>query len=348
MIKKVCITILLYALCPVSKGQHTSGGFKIVQHAAKKQIDILYDGKLLTAYCYFDSIKKPFLFPVNTVDGITITRGYPVKSLTGERTDHPHHTGMWMNYESVNELDFWNNSTAIAPEKRNKYGTIRHEKVISKKAENNKATLTVAANWQRPDDKILLQETTTYIFSVKENRYLIDRISTLKTTDEQVVFKDVKDGFFAIRMARELEMPSQQEDVFVDVHGNKTTVPKINNEGVTGMYYNSNGVKGDSVWSSKARWAMLKGMKQNKHVTIGIFDHPSNPGFPTYWHARGYGLFALNPLGRKVFSNGKEELNFTLKPNSAATFHYRVLIASGTEITAKEMNELADDFEKTK
>ena len=36
-------------------------------------------------------------------------------------------------------------------------------------------------------------------------------------------------------------------------------------------------------------------------VTIAIFDHPGNPGYPTYWHARGYGLFAANPLGRHIF-----------------------------------------------
>ena len=27
-------------------------------------------------------------------------------------------------------------------------------------------------------------------------------------------------------------------------------------------------------------------------VSIAIFDAPGNPGYPTYWHARGYGLFA--------------------------------------------------------
>ena len=32
-------------------------------------------------------------------------------------------------------------------------------------------------------------------------------------------------------------------------------------------------------------------------VTIAIFDHPGESGYPTYWHARGYGLFAANPLG---------------------------------------------------
>ena len=346
--KRLFITVIFYAITFFSKGQHPSDGFQIVQQDEKKQIDVLFNGKLLTAYCYFDSIKKPFLFPLNTVDGITVTRGYPIRPMPGERTDHPHHTGMWMNYESVNGLDFWNNSTAIVTEKRNMYGTIRHDKVLDKKAEKNKASFTVSATWHQPDDKILLQESTTYIFSVKENNFFIDRISTLKATNQEVVFKDVKDGFLAIRVARELEMPSQQEDVFIDVHGNKTTVPLINNEGVSGMYYNSNGVKGDSVWSTKARWAMLKGVKENNQITIGIFDHPSNPGYPTYWHARGYGLFALNPLGRKIFSKGNEELNFSLKPDSSVTFHYKVLIASGTEISAKEMNAMADDFGKTK
>ena len=61
---------------------------------------------------------------------------------------------------------------------------------------------------------------------------------------------------------------------------------------------------------------MLTGKKDGKDITIGMFDHPSNVGYPAYWHARGYGLFAVNPLGRKVFSNGKEELNFSLKPGS--------------------------------
>src|SRR6188508_2418360 len=98
-------------------------GFQLVEKPAKKQVDVLYNGKLLTAYCYYDSIMKPFLFPVNTLDGITVTRGYPITPKVGDRTDHPHHVGIWMNYESVNGLDFWNNSTVPA-ERKDKYGTI--------------------------------------------------------------------------------------------------------------------------------------------------------------------------------------------------------------------------------
>src|SRR5688572_11125902 len=344
--KRFFVTIVLSLICLFSKGQYTPGRFEIVQQDEKKQIDILFNGKLLTAYCYFDSIKKPFLFPVNTIDGITVTRGYPVKPLPGERTDHPHHTGLWMNYESVNGLDFWNNSTAIAPERRAAYGTITHDRVLIQKATRDQAMLVVGSNWRRPDGKVLLRESTTFLFRIQGNQFLIDRIATLTAQDTTVLFKDVKDGFLAIRVARELEMPSKEKSDFVDAQGNITTVPAMSNDAVSGMYYYSEGARGDSVWGTKGRWAMLQGRKDGKRVTIALLDHPANPGYPAYWHARGYGLFSLNPLGRKVFSNGKEELNFSLKPGETTRFHYRIIVASGEYIDAREMNKLSDAFVK--
>ena len=74
-------------------------------------------------------------------------------------------------------------------------------------------------------------------------------------------------------------------------------------------------------------------------VTITILDHPANPGFPTYWHARGYGLFAVNPLGQRVFSEGKQALNFSLDPHATITFRYRILITSA--IATPEATEAA-------
>lgn len=327
--------------------QTSATGFSLLPQPARKQIDVLYNNRLLTSYCYYDSIMKPFLYPLNTVDGITVTRGYPLKPAAGDRTDHPHHTGLWMNYESVNGLDFWNNSTAIPPDKRPNYGTIRHDKVLSQKAEKDKAALTVTANWIRPDGHVLLREKTDYVFSVKGSRFFIDRISSLTANDTTVLFKDVKDGFLGIRVARVLEMPSKEPGVFVDEHGNETKVP-VDNNGVTGLYTNSDGVTGDAVWSTKGPWCMLTGTKDGKAVTIAIFDHPSNVGYPTYWHARGYGLFAANPLGRKVFSNGKEELNYSLKPGATMTFHYKVLIQSGEKGTSEAMTAISKEFVNSK
>ena len=59
-------------------------------------------------------------------------------------------------------------------------------------------------------------------------------------------------------------------------------------------------------------------------MTIVIFDYPKNPGFPTYWHARDYGLIAANPFDVKDFTNGREQVNFTLPPHQNVTFHYRI------------------------
>src|SRR5688572_18827438 len=188
--KKLFIAFALIITSIISGAQT---GFEIKERKDKQQVDVLWNGKLLTAYCYYDSIKKPILFPINTPDGITVTRGYPIKPIPGERTDHPHHTGLWMNYESVNGLDFWNNSAAIPAEKRNGYGTIKHEKLLDKKAGKDEAILSTSANWYDPNGKVLLKERTSYIFSVKYSNFIIDRTSTLTATNQPVIFKDVKD-----------------------------------------------------------------------------------------------------------------------------------------------------------
>lgn len=318
-------------------------GLSITEDKAKKEVRVSYNGKLLTAYCYYDSSRKPILFPVNTVDGITVTRSYPYKMVPGERTDHPHHTGIWLNYESVNGLDFWNNSTAIPVERRYRYGTIVHKKVTSSAAQGNFGSIAVETEWIRPDKKVLLKEETEFAFEVRGNDLIIDRLTRLKATDTTVIFKDVKDGMFAIRVARELELPSKEASKFVDDKGNVTDVPPSGKD-ATGMYYSSTGLKGDSVWGTKGNWVQLTGKKDGKDIAIAIVDHPNNPGYPAYWHARGYGLFAVNPLGRKVFSNGKEELNLMLKPGETEIFWYKIIIRSGKAFTAAELNETAQKF----
>jgi len=144
------------------------------------------------------------------------------------------------------------------------------------------------------------------------------------------VFADAKDGMLGIRVARQLEQPSTKPEVFTDIAGRATAVPALDNTGVSGSYLTSEGKSGDAAWGTRGRWTMLSGTIGDEPIAIAILDHPKNPGFPTYWHARGYGLFAANPLGQKAFSNGKETLNFTLEPGASATFRYRVLILSGT------------------
>lgn len=340
--------LLCLAVC-ITHAALAQKGFSLNDKPASKKVEVLYDGKFLTAYCYFDSTEKPVLFPLKTLSGNTITRGYPVAPRAGERTDHPHHLGLWMNYESVNGLDFWNNSTAIAAEKKSHYGSIRHQKLLASESKKDKAVIEALSHWVNMEGQVLLEEKTRFVFTKKDNDLIIDRIATLEAKVPEVAFKDIKDGMLGVRVARQLEMPSNQADKFVDAHGNVTPVSKLDNDGVTGMYVSQKGLKGDAVWGTRAPWAVLNGKKDGETVSLAIIDHPKNVGYPTYWHARGYGLFAANPLGQKIFSNGKEALNFALKQGEQATFRYRVIIHGGnTELTAAQIDGYAADFAKIK
>ena len=81
-------------------------------------------------------------------------------------------------------------------------------------------------------------------------------------------------------------------------------------------------------------------------ISIVVCDHPKNPAYPTYWHARGYGLFAANPLGWNDFTKGQQKLNFSIGANQSVTFRYRVIISSGVHLTDDEINGLAEEFAK--
>lgn len=319
----------------------------IENRAAEKHIDVLVDGKLFTSYVWPDSVFKPVLYPIINASGTEVTRGYPLKPRPGERSDHPHHVGMWLNYGNVNGLDFWGNSYDIPEDTRNKTGGwIRHVKVDEMQGGKNEGKLVTSSSWQDPSGKEVLSEKTEFHFIADGPTRIIDRITTLTATAGDVNFKDTKEGMFAIRVARGLELPSTEEVTLTDAQGNPTTVAKMSNEGVTGNYTSSEGVKGDSVWGTRGKWMDLYGYIGDEKVSLVIVDHPKNPGYPTYWHARGYGLFSANPFGVFDFTKGKESMNFSIPNGKSATFRYRVIVTANEHLTDEKINEYANDFSK--
>lgn len=309
-----------------------SNQIQLTHEEDQKKVTVTVDGKPFTAYIYPGPtvLKKPVLYPILSAGGNFITRGWPLDPRPGERIDHPHHVGMWFNYGDVNGHDFWNNSIGIGPEHKGPFGTIVHTGVKSMKSGKEKAELVVTADWLDKDGKVMLQETTTYQFGAGTDKRIIDRITTLKAIGKEVIFKDNKEGLIALRLSRQLEQPSTKPEVFTDAQGVATKVPVLDNSGVTGMYRTSEGVESDAVWGTRAPWTKLTGTVGNEALSLVLMDNPKNIGYPTYWHARGYGLFAANPLGPSVFSNGKSPaMNYTLPAGQSVTFRYRLLIQSG-------------------
>jgi len=330
-------------------------GIRIASKPAEHRVDITIDGQPFTSYLWNTNQRKPVLYPLIAPDGTTVTRGYPFKPLPGERVDHPHHAGLWFNYGNANDLDYWNNSDAIKPEERPKYGTILHEKVLLARSGKDSGELDTESLWYpggepkpKPGTQPVLRQRTRYVFSRVtvdgQPARALDLVVTL-TALSPVTFHDDKEGMLGMRVAQFLESPNEKSGIFFDANGKPTTVNGAS-PGATGVYRSSEGRTGDAVWGTRGSWCVLTGQTTDKKTeTIAILDHSLNPGSPTYWHARGYGLFAANPLGAHIFDPTVAPFNLTLDKGKSATFRYRILILS-SPITDKAMNDQESAFVK--
>jgi hypothetical protein len=317
-------------------------GVQVVADEAHQRVDITIDGTPFTSYVWPTVLKKPVLFPLIAADGVDVVRGFPLAPRPGERVDHPHHAGIWFNYGNVNGFDFWNNSDAIKPADRGKMGTIHQQKIVSTKSGRDSGELVVESVWTTGTGQDILQQKTRYIFSRQNDERIIDQVTTLHALD-RVVFNDDKEGLLGIRVARWLESADEKGGTFTDASGRPTEVPASNLPGATGVYLTSEGRQGDQAWGTRGRWCTLTGNTEGRTVTIAILDHPGNPNYPTYWHARGYGLFAANPLGQHIFDPKAPSLNYTIEKNQNVTFTYRILLLPRAPQPG-EMNHDADAF----
>ncbi len=314
----------------------------LIRHEAEKRVDVIIDGKLFTSYWWPDSVYKPVLYPILTAAGTPVTRGFPIIPREGERRDHIHQVGNWFNYGNVNGYDFWGNGSEG---KRNiNGGQIKHLGIVEVSGGNGTGRLVTTASWIDPAGRELLAERTEFHFIAEGAIRIIDRIIHLSANNEPVVFKDTKEGSFGIRVARQLELPSNEDIVLTDASGNPTAVKKMSNEGITGKYRSNEGITGEAVWGKRAKWLELYGSIGNEEISLVICDHPRNQNYPTYWHARGYGLFAANPFGVNDFTEGKETLNYSIKAGGSLTMRYRIIISSGKHLTDSEINVYSNDF----
>ncbi|MEO6548788.1 MAG: PmoA family protein [Ferruginibacter sp.] len=320
---------------------------KVVKSNTEKKVDIFVGEKLFTSFLYPDTLEKPVLYPVIAANGTIVTRGFPLNPVAGDPNDHPHHIGIWFNFENLNGLDFWNNSFAIAKEKKQSYGWIKTDRIIEASG-GKKGILAYHANWTNQNNDVLLEEATRFEITGSTHQRIIDRITTF-TASTDVVFTDAKDGMLGIRLAHALQIPTDKDEKFTDDKGNITILKGGTDKVPNGNYLSSEGKQGNDVWSTRGRWCKVFGKMGADSITVAIIDHPGNINYPTFWHARGYGLFAANPLGEKVFTNGKSFKNLTLKNGESVSFRYRIVVDEGKNTTsAGQMDQLADDFAKSK
>lgn len=333
----IIATLMLYLNC---SNNPTKTRFDVDE--AKHSVDVFINDIYFTSFIYPDNMEKQSLYPIKTPSGKSITRGFPLDPRPFERTDHPHHVGLWFNFGDVNGLDFWNNSYSIKPEDKNRYGTILFDKIA--KTDPKKGELTVLSNWVDNDRKVLLKEKAIYIFDgINNDLRTIERITEL-TAEQPTTFTENKEGLLGLRVGRVFEEPSKKPEKFLDANGIVTETPVLNNDGVNGVYRNAEGLTGGDVWGKRSKWVALKATDDGEVITIVILDNKNNPNYPAWSHARGYGLFASNNLAGRAVDSTVNPVKLELLPGEKVIFKHKILI--GGNVSDAEINKFSDDFNK--
>jgi hypothetical protein len=117
----------------------------------------------------------------------------------------------------------------------------------------------------------------------------------------------------------------------------------VDNRGVTGWYTNSEGDEGMEAWGKNARWVRLTGASGDSEYSLVLMDHPQNINFPSCWHARGYGLFSVNNLGRSVFNKKLDSFQLDLQKGDSLELRHRFVVANG-RLSAEEIEALYTSF----
>jgi hypothetical protein len=282
--------LLLAATCLSAQSRY-SAGYSAADHS------VTIDGQPFATFNYGNDANKPFLAPIRSASGKIITRRFPMQEVAGESHDHLHHRGLWFSYDDVNGVKFWENDPS--------YTKPNIGKIVVRDSKWQGATLSATMDWRAPGGNTLLVESRKMTFSGDAKTRMIDFEITL-TASEDVTLGDTKEGAFAIRL----------DDQFTEKKGGKM----VDADGRIGMV---------NVWGKRSNWVDYSTELNGERLGVAIFDHPQNPRHPTYWHARDYGLFALNPFGRNAFDENAEVSNWKLPKGQSLTFRWRVVVHAG-------------------
>jgi len=296
---------------------HASAQVKIARDGDRITVDV--QGKPFTAlYIAGAETTKPYFHPVRAASGTIVTRRYPMESVEGELRNEKHQRGLWFSHGDVNGLDFWDNEASYTTPNR---GFIVLDRVIGLTSGDKTGSIEARFKWVDPKQKALIEETRKMVFYSDPALRIIDFDITLRAI-EKVTFGDTKEGTFGMRLAAGLEAPTR----------NAPALPKR-----TGRMVNSNGQEGEpDCWGKRANWVDMSGDVEAEKLGVAIFDYPTNPGHPTYWHVRGYGLFAANIFGVRAFErNPALNGSRTLEPGETLHFRYRVVVHPGDSQAAK-------------
>lgn len=297
------VLLLLGAELPAparsQQGEPRVRSFELEVESVASKVVITLDGEAFTEYRFDDDAHYPYLYPVIAPGGAPITRHWPMAEAPGEEKDHPHHRSLWFAHGDVGGHDFWTGRDG---------SRIVHDEVLAIRG-GESGHLRTGNRWLAPDGELVARDVRDWRFAAGADWRVIDLEIEIRPAGAELRFGDTKEGTMAIRLAPQLRLAG---------------------EVATGRILTSEGVRDGEAWGRRARWVDYRGRLGDSVLGVAIFDHPGNPRHPTWWHARGYGLFAANPFGVHDFESkpaGSGDL--VLGADESLRLRYRFLLYAG-------------------
>ncbi|MFZ4766239.1 MAG: PmoA family protein [Roseimicrobium sp.] len=283
---------------------------------------VKHHGKLITEYVV-DQANKPYLWPIVTPAGVTMTRAYPIQKVEGEQWDHPHHRGIFFGHESINGADSWAEKATFeeqeakkpgsAKQRLSQLGAQRHVAFTKLQATTAQAELVAVTDYLDATGQVSGQDERRITFEMLQGNLAIDFDITFTAGTLPVTFADKKDAGLSIRVPTSMAVDTKQG----------------------GHIVNSDGITDKDAWAKRAKWCDYSGPVQGQTVGVAIFNHSQSFRFPTSWHVRTYGLFTANAFGPKSLDKTAEDGAFTLKPGETVKLRHRFLFHDGDAVSAK-------------
>ena len=299
-------------------GTSPAGGVKLTEKDDRVTVEI--DGKLFTEY-RFKEPQRPFFYPVIGPTGVPVNRHWPVaEGGPDEDHDHPHHKSLWFTHGAINGVDFWADGK----------GKIVHDKFVEVSSGPKVGVITAQNKYVAPDGRVVCTDTRTHRFHNTPDGRIMDFEVTIHASNGEVKMGDTKEGSMAIRLAPTMQpVPSK--------------AMKAQGKAAEGHIVNSEGQTDGATWGKRATWCDYYGPVSGEIVGVAIFDHPSNPRHPTWWHVRDYGLFAVNPFGIHDFEKKPAGAGDLIIPaGESVTFKYRFYFHKGDEKQGKVADRYAE------
>lgn len=272
------------------------------------QASFQVEGKERVRWHFGASYPRPFFYPLVGPSGSPLTRmGHPGAA------NHDHHRSVWFAHHKVLGIDFWSDRTEAV---------IRQQHWLRYKDGDEEAAMAAVIGWYDGHDPraLLEQELVAAVRPGPNGETFLELQATFRPTSETLEFGQTNFGFLAVRVAK---------SIAAHFGGGELT--------------NSEGARGEpAIFGKRARWmdysgpvAVGEGAERHSVVEgITYFDHPDNPGYPSYWHVREDGW-----MGASVCMHESRE---TTQENPLVVRY--LLHAHGGDVAPKRAEEIAEDF----